>query len=204
MNKSRSFVGFARILFIQNKIQLTNAESNVYVNSMRNHKAYLSLIPTLTELWRVRMTTPFPTQLFNKFNNKKGADSSRNLRKICPKMVGERFISRPLGEKWLWHLFILHLKKWHEKTPEALRRLGFSDRHLFRSLNVAWVTNLDATPKCVKHQCFQGFSHFCNEKTSKRLRFLTFVFNFTCDQNRWQNPTQKLEFSSSFGSGFSN
>ena len=51
-------------------------------------------------------------------------------------MVGERFISRPLGEKWLWHLFILHLKKWHEKTPEALRRLGFSDRHLFRSLNV--------------------------------------------------------------------
>ena len=51
-------------------------------------------------------------------------------------MVGERFISRPLGEKRLWHLFILHLKKWHEKTPEALRRLGFSDRHLFRSLNV--------------------------------------------------------------------
>ena len=24
----------------------------------------------------------------------------------------------------------------HEKTPKALRRLGFSDRHLFRSLNV--------------------------------------------------------------------
>ena len=32
------------------------------------------------------------------------------------------------------YIFILHLKKWHEKTPEALRRLGFSDRHLFRSL----------------------------------------------------------------------
>jgi len=29
--------------------------------------------------------------------------------------------------------FYFHPEKWHEKTPEALRRLGFRDLHLFRS-----------------------------------------------------------------------
>ena len=160
MNKSRSFVGFARILFIQNKIQLTNAESNVYVNSMRNHKAYLSLIPTLTELWRVRMTTPFPTQLFNKFNNKKGADSSRNLRKICPKMRGARFISRPLGEKWLWHLFILHLKKWHEKPQKPCGVWGSATGIYFGYLNhkVVGLSN-DVSPVAI--WCFSLRSKWC-------------------------------------------
>ena len=178
MNKSRSFVGFARILFIQNKIQLTNAESNVYVNSMRNHKAYSSLIPTLTELWRVRMTTPFPTQLFHKFNNKKGADSSRNLRKICPQMRGARFISRPFGENRLWHLFILHRGKGMKKPQKPWRLLGFCDRHLFRSLNVAWVTNLDAAYSCADRICSGRYIiHASNTAHTPEINFPTTIGN---------------------------
>ena len=148
MNKSRSFVGFARILFIQNKIQLTNAESNVYVNSMRNHKAYLSLIPTLTELWRVRMTTPFPTQLFHKFNNEKRGRFFTKIVKNLPQNGGWKVHFSSLGRKMA--LASIYFTPWkrHEKNQKPWRLLGFCDRHLFRSLNVvAGVGFFIALPK---------------------------------------------------------
>ena len=50
-------------------------------------------------------------------------------------MRGARFISRPLGEKWLWHLFILHLKKWHEKPQKPCGVWGSATGIYFGHLN---------------------------------------------------------------------
>ena len=41
------------------------------------------------------LASPFPTQLFNKFNNEKRGRFFTKIVKICPRTLGARFISRP-------------------------------------------------------------------------------------------------------------
>jgi hypothetical protein len=93
----------------------------------------------------------FQTQLFNKLKNEKGGRFFTKIVKNLPQNAWREVHFPSLGRKTALASIYFTPEKWHEKTPEALRRLGFSDRHLFRSLNVACVTDLDAFVKI--HRC---------------------------------------------------
>jgi hypothetical protein len=69
--------------------------------------------------------------------------------------------------------FYFHSEKWRKKTPEALRRLGFSDRHLFRSHNV--VAGGLARKVCANIsllRCPKFFARFCSQNFDRCHSFL--------------------------------
>ena len=80
------------------------------------------------------LASPFQTQLFNKFNNEKRGRFFTKIVKNLPQNAWREVHFPSLGRKPA--LASIYFTPWerHEKTPEAAWRLGFSDRHLFRSL----------------------------------------------------------------------
>ena len=67
--------------------------------------------------------------------------------------------------------FYFHPEKWHKKPPEALRRLGFRDLHLFRSHNVvAGVGFFIARPSQVSFGLFAIWRSHTPNDARFRLR----------------------------------
>jgi hypothetical protein len=57
-----------------------------------------------------------------------------------------KFKSHPHDVFAVWHLLKSHYEKWVQKSPEALRHLGFLSVHPFWMHNMGRVTDLDAMP----------------------------------------------------------
>ena len=85
------------------------------------------------------------TQTFNKSRKRKKGRFCGIFRKICPRKPGSVVQVLPKGRFWEMISFEFHLEKWHEKTQEPLRLLGFWHRYLFRCYLLAKNPNNDTT-----------------------------------------------------------
>ena len=63
-----------------------------------------------------------------------------------------KFKSRPHGVFCVWHLLKSHYEKWVQKSPEALRHLGFLRWHPNWMHNMCYLDRMDA----VINECAQN------------------------------------------------